>query len=452
MEEKLLEALDTYNMITPGMHICVCLSGGADSCALLHALLQLQESKSFYLTACHFNHQIRPNESDRDEQFCINLCQSYGVPLFVGTSDIPSLHAHSHQSMEEFARNTRYEWFEDIARQQHIDRFATAHHKDDQAETVLFRLFRGTTPRGLTGIAAVRDLYIRPLIYVSREEILKYNLKNNLLHVEDSSNLDTNYTRNYIRHVIIPSAEKINPEVSSAINRVSNLIREDNDFLESLLPEYAPKQFVDDLHDALLRRVIYRNFYKISKIVLGHKHLDKIFSCIKQRKDFRHEINSDWLAIYKKGFLYFQQSNTSFAEIYEEGTLTTEETLLCNQRLRIKLENGAPFVSGGEKLVQKKIVYNLSTEMLLSSDKICGMIRYRVRRPGDRFLFKGHHRSVKKMLCDKKIPLEIRSILPVLYDDIGILCIPFLGVSDRVYCLDATKAVKIQVDIASENV
>ena len=451
MKNKILATLDNYHMIAPGMRICVCLSGGADSCALLHALYHLQNIKKFQLVACHYNHHIRQSESDRDEQFCIDLCYAYGIPLYTGGSNIPLLHPGSGQTLEEFSRNARYQWFESISRLYAIDRFATAHHKGDQAETVLFRLFRGTSPKGFTGISATRGRYIRPLIDTSKEEILQYIAEHNLSFVEDSTNSDTTYTRNFIRHVILPKAKEINPNAVDAVNRMANSIREDNELLESLLPAYSEKQYVANLHDALLRRIIYRNFLEKSKIVLGYKHLDKIFLKIKKQNNFRLQIDDLWTAVYAKGYLSFELRK-NLCVLQDEGELCPGENLLCNNRVRMHYATQPCPSFHGKNRDNGINVYNLSTEMVLSSNKICGMIRYRMRKPGDRFFFKGHHRSIKKMLCDQKIPLDARAMLPILFDDEGILGVPFLGVTDRVYSLDQSNSVIIKIEIATDYV
>ena len=449
MEEKFLSSVNSQISLSPDVRICVCLSGGADSCALLHCLMQLQKKTVFELSACHFNHRIRADESLRDENFCIELCKSYGIPLFLGSANIPLLHKSSGQTLEECARTHRYAWFETLANEHSIQYFATAHHMDDQAETILFRLFRGTDPKGLSGISATRGIYIRPFLNIEKSEILEYIKKHELCFVEDSSNQDTNYTRNYIRHVILPQASKVNPNASRAICRVSRLISEDDEFLEGLLPKYSEKQYVADLHDVLLRRLIHRNFHKISDSVLGYKHLDKIMLGIKNGKSFRYEISRTWTAVFHQGILSFeQQGRTKYT--CAEGVLTSQEQYLCENKVHILIKNTDTNHTDHKNFSEFKNVYNLSTEIQMSYDRICGKLRYRARRPGDRILLKGHHRSIKKMMCDCKIKPEIRSMIPVIYDDEGIICVPFLGVADRVCSSSSERIIKLQIDIASD--
>ena len=154
---KTVEALRKHNMLGEGMNVCVCLSGGADSSVLLHVLFALRDQLGITLSACHFHHGIRGEEADRDQSFCRTLCRGYGVPFYTTKEDLPALQPKSGLSMEAFARKKRYQWFEELGKAHHIHRFATAHHLEDNAETVLFRVIRGTTVAGLSGIPAAKS-------------------------------------------------------------------------------------------------------------------------------------------------------------------------------------------------------------------------------------------------------------------------------------------------------
>jgi tRNA(Ile)-lysidine synthase len=193
MKNKLREELKT--LLPQGATLCAALSGGADSVAMTHALHALQEELGFTLTACHFNHCLRGEESDGDEAFCVEFCQNWGIPLTLGREDVASFAKSAGQSVEEAARNCRYAFFEGV------DGFvATAHTASDNGETVLLNLLRGTGLKGLCGIPRQRGKFIRPMLAITREEILSYLEEHHLPHREDASNGEDAHLRNRLRH------------------------------------------------------------------------------------------------------------------------------------------------------------------------------------------------------------------------------------------------------------
>ena len=203
-----INTIDEYGMIKKDDCITAALSGGADSVCLLIILKELSDKYSFTLDALHINHCIRGKESDRDEEFCRNLCKKYDIPLTVIRTDVPAAAAESKKSLEETARDIRYKAFEKHAGDK--GKIATAHTVSDNAETVILNMARGTGLKGLCGIPPVRDNIIRPLIDVTRQQIEDYLKSMNQGFVTDSTNLSDDYTRNRIRHKIIPELLKIN--------------------------------------------------------------------------------------------------------------------------------------------------------------------------------------------------------------------------------------------------
>lgn len=218
--------------------VCAALSGGADSVSLLRALLTLSDELGVDVSACHLNHGLRGEESDADERFCRDLCQKLNVPFYSKKTDVADL-VQKHESTEEAARRVRYAFFEEA-----MERFggvlATAHNANDNAETVLLNLTRGTGLSGLCGIPPARELgatgkrVIRPLLYVTRGEVERYLGELGQDYVTDRTNLSEDYTRNKLRHRVLPQLEDINPSVVGVIGRMSGILREDSEFLESL--------------------------------------------------------------------------------------------------------------------------------------------------------------------------------------------------------------------------
>lgn len=262
MNNKVLETVTRYGMLQSGDTVVVGLSGGADSCALLLALISLRESLGITVKACHINHNLRGAESDRDEAFVRRLCEEKGVELTVFSIDVKGA-AVKHESLEETARRLRYEKFAEMCR--NGEKFATAHTASDNAETVLMNMIRGTGTKGLAGIPTVRGYFIRPLIACTRAETEEYCKQNGTEFVTDSSNLSDDYTRNRVRHKVIPALEEFNPSFVTAVTRMTAAVADDSDFLEKYASDCAKSCLkgigydsvkLSQLHPAILFRVI----------------------------------------------------------------------------------------------------------------------------------------------------------------------------------------------------
>lgn len=213
------------NLVAKNDKIIVSLSGGADSVLLLHFLLKLKSRYSLQIIAVHMDHQLRNEESDRDRNFCVELCESLGVELIVRKL---SVHQHSKQqkiSTEMAARELRYETLKKMSIERGFDKVATGHNLDDNAETVILNLIKGKGVLATAGIPVKRGNIIRPLLSLSKEDIIAYLRLKNLNFVSDSSNLDSIYQRNLLRHEVFPQLRKINPKMSESIYRFSEMLR-----------------------------------------------------------------------------------------------------------------------------------------------------------------------------------------------------------------------------------
>lgn len=228
--DRIRETVSRYGMISKGETVCVGLSGGADSVSLLFALKKLGGELGFKVRAVHINHGLRGEESERDMRFCERICGELGIDIEVRRLNLAA-EKEKHESLEERARKARYKAFAEAAGE---DRLATAHNLNDNAETVLLNLMRGTGLKGLCGIPPKRGNIIRPLIRCSRAEVEEYCRANGLSYVTDSTNLSDDYTRNKVRHGIIPEMLKITPALPDVISRMAELLREDSDYLEEL--------------------------------------------------------------------------------------------------------------------------------------------------------------------------------------------------------------------------
>jgi len=222
-----------YNMLAPGDKVVVGLSGGADSVTLLSVLMSL----GYEVFAVHVNHNLRGDGARRDEDFTQKLCEDLGVPLHVYQADVQGLADANKLSIEEAGRRLRYDFFNQALRKLNADKIAVGHNMDDNAETVLLNLFRGTGLRGLCGIPPVNGLVIRPLLTVSRKDIEIYAKENNLPYITDETNMSSDYSRNAIRNEIMPVIRRHFGNVPEVIARNTRWLREEEEYLSSIAKE-----------------------------------------------------------------------------------------------------------------------------------------------------------------------------------------------------------------------
>ena len=238
MLKKVLNHILEQQMVRPGERVTVACSGGADSVALLQVLAELREDLGIVLSAGHFHHQIRGAEADADQKFVENLAAKLQVDFYCGAGNAPQYAVKCKLSLETAARDLRHQWFADLVKQGKADKVATAHTLDDQAETVLMRILRGTGTRGLAGIAASQTAkcLVRPLLTTSRREVEEYLKAKGQSWREDSSNLDLGHTRNRVRHTLLPLLEReFNPAIRQTLSDLAELARAEEDYWDNEL-------------------------------------------------------------------------------------------------------------------------------------------------------------------------------------------------------------------------
>ena len=225
--QQIQQTLIQENLTQKGDRILVALSGGADSVALLKALWLLRDEWKFTLTAAHLHHGIRGEEADLDLQLCETLCQTLGIPLVVKRENIPELCKQTGEGEEECGRRVRYEFFNSI---ENMDKIATAHTANDNAETLLLHLTRGAGLQGLRGILPKRGNIIRPLIDCTREQVETFCKEQNLPFATDSTNEDSHYRRNFIRHKVLPLFTRQNPAFIQSAKGTAKANQKDFDY------------------------------------------------------------------------------------------------------------------------------------------------------------------------------------------------------------------------------
>lgn len=322
LEEKVLNTINKYNMIQSGDGIVIGVSGGPDSMTLLNILNNLKEKLNIKLYVAHINHSIR-EEADAETEYVKEFCKKIDVEFFAKKVKVEEIAKELKIGTEEAGRNIRYEFFEEVAHKVGANKIATAHNLNDNAETVLMNIIRGTSVSGLKGIDKVRDgKYIRPIIECSRAEIEDYCKEKNLNPRYDKSNNENIYTRNKIRNLLIPFLQKeFNPNIVEGINRLSQIAIEEEQFINKVVEkEYEKLQIAVDNNIILnlkefnkLDYVIKSKLilYTISKVYgktsgIEKKHIDDIIKLCDNNIGNKYLTPQKGIKIYvKKGKIFF---------------------------------------------------------------------------------------------------------------------------------------------------
>ena len=244
MKESVLRYIRGQRLLQPGERIAVAVSGGADSVALLRILLELRDDLGIVLSVAHFHHQIRGSEADADQRFVAELAQQFQLEFHSGSADVPADARDRKLSLESAARELRHGWFRELVERRQGDKIATAHTLDDQAETVLLRILRGTGIRGLAGIAPehTEKHLIRPLLGTTRAQVETYLNSMSQLWRTDSTNFDLSHTRNRVRHTLLPLLEKeFNPAIRSNLADLAEMARLEDDYWRNELAALLPR-------------------------------------------------------------------------------------------------------------------------------------------------------------------------------------------------------------------
>lgn len=294
MEDEILEIIKKYNLIENGDKIVVGVSGGPDSITLLNILKNIKENKhiNFEMVVCHINHMIR-QEAVEDEEYVKKYCKDNNIECYVKKIEVEKMAEAQKIGTEEAGRKARYEFFNEILEKTNSNKIATAHTANDNAETVLMNIIRGSGTAGLKGIEIKRDNLIRPLIESTREEIEDYCAENKLSPRIDKTNFENVYTRNKVRNMLIPYIkENFNPNIIKSINRLSDLSKQENTYLDqitektynSLLVEEKNDEIILDLKAFNSQKLVIKNrlvLYTINRVLgtrsgIEKKHIEDI--------------------------------------------------------------------------------------------------------------------------------------------------------------------------------
>lgn len=426
IEDKILSVIDKHRMLSCGDTVVVAVSGGADSMCLLHFFNKISSRMQLNIICAHVNHSIRGTEADSDEEFVRSFCNKNNIRAVFARYNVPELAKENGESEEQCGRRLRYAFFSSVAENAKI---ATAHNLNDSAETFLFNFTRGTGLKGLTGIPAVRDNIIRPLCECTREEIERYLNDEGIAYVTDSTNLSDEYSRNKIRHNVLPVLNEINPGFFSVFANCISVLSDSEKYIE------------EKTEEAFIKTKKYTKFSVDDIIQLDNVIRDRLIIKIAEHfgasdVSFRHvEIISSFLSA--GGALM----------------LSEDVTIVSDGKYLYKTEKKLPEVCINEKFdmsrtvydfpgctltvetVDKNIIknYNIS-QLCLSgyadSDKLVNSF-FRTRKSGDRFRYANaeHSKSLKNLFKEKGISISDRWGIPMLADDEHIFWIDGVGVS-----------------------
>ena len=430
MRHNALDTMEQYGMLRKGDRVVVGFSGGADSAALLSFLLELRQEWQLNLVACHINHQLRGEEALRDEEFCRNFCEERGIELHIFRENIAEGAKQAGMSVEEFARERRYARFRELLLSD-SDKIATAHHGNDMAETLLFRLARGTGLKGLTGIPPVRGNIIRPLLFCTREEIESYCREQGIPYINDSSNDSEEFSRNRIRHQVIPQLEKLNPSFIKTILRTTKQLSLEENYLEEQCRQTMEEMLVSEncwdrekflnLHPAMQQRIAAK-WLEYSAAELSAEKVEDVLHIIKKKAvlELRKE---RFLAVDERHIVL--KTAPKLQEFFSKPFQIGETELFSGKKVFVSELNGDNF-----ELFANNRAKDLKNAF--DYDKMCGNAVWRQKLPGDRLHLPGHRSatSLKKLLNQHKIPLEERSRMAVLADEKGLLWLEGFGVRE----------------------
>lgn len=436
MEQKVITYIEKNHMLKKKDRVVVGVSGGADSVCLLFVLLKLRDEYDLELFVVHINHGIRGEEADKDQTFVEELCRAYHIEAASVKENIRDYAKQRSLSEEEAGRRVRYEAFQKVFEKKQCTKIAVAHNMNDNAETMLFNLARGSGLRGISGIPAVRDEIIRPLLCVSRNEILEYLAAIGQNYRTDGTNISMDYTRNRIRHKILPVMEReVNEKTVEHMRDTAQYLREIQNFIDNNTKS-AFEQIVLEANgqyllkigpflkeDVVIQREILREvlhrlagglqdveschielLLKLARMDVGKKM--NLPYGMEGRKDYHH------LIVYKAGNSVLMEEN------YE--VILSGSGVYCipgtDSRLEVVIENAVNNID--------EIPKNDYTKWF-DYDKICHAVSLRNRREGDYFQStrEGGRKKLKDYFIDTKVPRYLRNTIPLLADNSHIIWI-----------------------------
>ena len=431
MVQKVEAYIEKYQMITEGDHIVAGVSGGADSVALLLVLLEIQKKKKISIEAVHLEHGIRGEESRSDQKFVERLCERLRVPCYSVSYDIEKIAAEEKLTVEEAGRKMRYQVFHDRLGKRR-GKIAVAHHRNDQAETILFHLARGTGMKGIGGMAPVQGEVIRPLLCVSRREIEVFLTQNRQEYRIDQTNYDRNYARNRIRHEVVPQLEEVNRQAVAHLCQAAEYVREAEQYLEEqtrkIKENCINEQELDikqirGLPKLMQKRVLFSWVADQvgSRRNLTAEHIASVGSLVEKQVGRKISLPGGYMVYREYETLRIQKETRKRVEDQAELPICTTELKIPGEVL--SPEQHARIVCTLRKVEKNNQIPKNRYTKWFDYDKINGSVQVRTRQLVDFMTIdeQGGRQSLKKYMINEKIPAKERDSILLVADDDQIL-------------------------------
>jgi len=463
LRDKTLKTVRKYSMLNDGDSVLIGLSGGPDSVCLSVILDKLRDNFNISLHAVYVNHGLRPEESRVEEAFCQELCKRLDMNFHTKAVDVQQYAEEKSLGIQEAARELRYQVFEDIGNEIKADRIALGHTADDQAETVLMRLMRGSGRSGLSGIPPKRGMIIRPLIEVRRDDIEDFlagvihelPLHSGSPYVIDSSNLKEAYMRNWVRMNLMKEIKKKNPSFVHEICRTADIFREEEEYLELIVTKTLMRMIsrksdlsielfitpLQILEKSVLRRVLRRAIKETRGLRgIGYEHVENIISLIKNGKAGDRIILPDNIRVVREYAL--------LKITLEKPSLIGEYELQVPGETEVREIGKSIMASHIER--QGEVIENRNQAML-DADRVVSPLRIRHRTEGDFFypLGFGKRKKLQDFFVDEKVPRDKRDSVPVVLSGNDIIWVAGYRADDRFRVTDKTEKILKLVIVTS---
>lgn len=431
--DRVLTYCRENDLFGSGDRVLVALSGGKDSVALLHILRKMRGVFDLDIAAVHVNHMLRGADADADEAFCRELCKQYGISLTVFREDVAALAARQKCGTEEAGREARYRLLRQTAEKGGYQKIAVAHTASDRSETVLMHLLRGAGLSGLSGILPKRETVVRPLLCLSSDDILLYAREHGLSFCEDKTNADTRYFRNYVRHTVLPVMREKNPNTENTLCRFADIAAETDAYFSSLAQKILSKHRQKDaiplsvLADFVSSPGALAPIHALLTAWLGrpidYESAREMIHLVQNGREGAYiYVAADRCLMIENGHLHLTapKKDPVLLPTYplHEGVNRLAEYAFSIEILKCRTSELC------ENLSQKDYTFFISSATI-------DTLSVRPRIDGDTYRARGQTKQVKKLLCEKKIPKNMRDRWPFVCDGEGIICSPLLPIADR---------------------
>ena len=425
-QSKLKRYIEKEGLLQKGDRLLLAVSGGADSLSLLYIMAALQQKLGIGIYAAHFDHLTRNGKSTEEAYLVQRHCRNLHIPFFSGQAEKD---AFLKGNFENEARNARYAFLQETAAAQNCCKIATAHHKNDSAETLLLHLIRGCGMEGLTGIEPANGNIIRPLLCLTRQEIEEYCRLADIEFAQDMSNFDASYSRNRLRLLIMPQLEQMNPKLTQMLCNNAEILRAENAYMDEQAKIYLQEQKEENIieQNSLLNLPLALQRRVIRKFVNEHTGHIMTFSQTEAALDMQE---GSHVRLAGKLLLFCQDGRIKICENLPE--MNVKDNFVNNEFKTGIYDLGNAFFCKAELLPYQK---ESGKDILwLSADDIL-FLSWHCRRQGDKMKVKGMqgHKTVKAIMNEASFPLAQRTALPLLWRKGEIIWVPFLSKATAEY-------------------